>query len=200
MKYIFSIRFLTLLTTLIFVIHLVSPIFAGQGILVPTSSVIETNQIEFQQPHLFVKDIEINENELPEHGDMVNVDLKIINEDNVSYIGFELMLEIEEIVLVQHGPTPHPDVYNKSLGIISAESTSAHTLSFLCNYGQYTLTASLAANGTILSNSVSVVTFQVINQPIGSLTTLIISLILLVIVLLAIIAIPSFLEKLKSKI
>ncbi|MCE7736096.1 MAG: hypothetical protein GPJ54_14535 [Candidatus Heimdallarchaeota archaeon] len=200
MIYIFSNRLLTCLMTLIFVSHLVSPTFAGPSIFEPTSSVFETNQIEFQQPHLFVKDIVINENKLPEHGDMVNVDLNIINEDNDSYIGFELMLEIEEIVIVQHGPTPHPDVYNKSLGIISAESTSAHTLSFLGNYGQYTLTAALTANGTILSNSVSVVTFQVINQPIGSLTTLIIALILLIVVLLAIIAIPSFLEKVKSKI
>ncbi|MHA2274380.1 MAG: hypothetical protein ACXAC2_01335 [Candidatus Kariarchaeaceae archaeon] len=172
---------------------------ADQETLDLTNSSLYINQIEFQQPDLYVKEVEINNNKLPEDGEMIVVDLKVLNEDNVSYIGFELMIEIEENVIVQHGPKPPTKMYNKSLGVILAESTTDHTLSFPGFYGQYILTAALTINGTILPNSVSVVGFQVINQPIGSVGALIVALSLLVLVLLAIIAIPSIFEKLKSK-
>lgn len=175
-------------------------VFADKKTSETTKSILNLNQVEFQQPSLYVKKVEINNNNLPEDGDMIEVDLKVINEDNVSYIGFELMIKIEENVIVQHGPKPLPEMYNKSLDIILADSTTDHTLSFLGLYGQYVLTAALTVNGTVLSKSVYTVGFQVISQPIGSVTTIIIALILLVIILLAIIAIPSFLEKLKSKI
>ena len=77
MRYVFPKRFWIFITILIFASLLISPIFAGQGILDPTSSVFDTNQIEFQQPNLFVKDVEINQNKLPDAEDLCKQGLKL---------------------------------------------------------------------------------------------------------------------------
>ncbi|OLS23648.1 MAG: hypothetical protein HeimC2_25520 [Candidatus Heimdallarchaeota archaeon LC_2] len=159
----------------------------------------QLTQVEIIQPNLFVKDVLINQGELPVEGEMVIVDLEITNEDDFAYLGLELIVQIEENVFVRHGPKPVPEAYNKSLSVIAGLITITQQISFRGNFGQYKLTASLSSNGTILPNSINVVTFQVISQPIGSITSLVFAIISIVLLLFVLIPIPWIIEKLKPQ-
>lgn len=163
------------------------------------SQILSLNQIGFTQPDFYVNSIIVRGNSLPEDGELVQLDFEIVNNDNVSYEGFDLSLDIEESINLQHGPEPKIERYNASLGVISAVSSTIQSISFIGHFGQYTLTAGIMANGTILPNSVMTVTIQVISQPIGKLSILIVSIIGILCILFLLIIIPSTIERLKSK-
>ncbi len=192
---------LILVIGLVFAIYSTSIVTAKDGIIEPSrsQSKFQLSQVEIIQPNLFITDVMINDGKLPEEGEMINVKIEISNDDDSAYLGLELIIEIEENALVQHGPKPEPDIYNKSLSIVPSLETISQQMSFIGNFGQYTLTASLSSNGSMLINSVHVMTFQVISQPIGSVLTLVFATIIITVLLLGLIPIPLIIEKFKSR-
>lgn len=193
-------------TSVLLLLLVLTPVLRVSGENSPDSqtqinshSNIKLLQVGIVQPNLFIQSVEINNGNLAEDGDTAVIDVEILNEDDVSYIGLDLVIEIEENGLVQHGPAPMPTIYNKSLDIIPSATTLKQQLSFQSTYGQYTLTASLATNSSILPNSVHIMTFQVINKPIGSVLLLTFALISVIFMLLILVASPLLIEKFKSK-
>lgn len=192
---------LMILILLMIPIYSTSIVTAEDGTIESSSSQsnLQLSQVEIIQTNLSITSVIINDGKLPEEGELIEVIIDISNDDDSAYLGLELILVIEESVLVQHGPKPEPDVYNESLSIIPASAKISQQMSFLGNFGQYTLTASLFSNGTPLPNSVHTMTFQVISQPIGSVPTLVFTTFIIVVFLLVLIPIPLVFEKIKSK-
>jgi hypothetical protein len=162
------------------------------------NSTITLNQVEIIQPDLFITSIDLNSDGLPEDGELIELDITIENEDDIDYAGLELTLMIEEDVNLQHGPAPEVTILNKSLSMISSTSTIVESMSFVGHFGQYTLTAGLMANGTILPDSVYSVVIQVISQPIGKVSTLILIILIVLLALMILIVLPAVVDKFKS--
>ncbi|MHA2168368.1 MAG: hypothetical protein ACXAB7_00515 [Candidatus Kariarchaeaceae archaeon] len=106
---------------------------------------------------------------------------------------------VEENVNLQHGPAPEIEIYNKSLSVISADSTMIEEMSIIGEFGQYTVTAGLMSNGTILPKSVNSMVIQVISQPIGNLSTLLLIILIVVLLMIVLIPIPAIIDKLKTR-
>ncbi|MHA2028234.1 MAG: hypothetical protein ACW99F_01490 [Candidatus Hodarchaeales archaeon] len=162
------------------------------------NSILTLNQIEITQPDLFITSMNLDTDGLPEDGDLINLDITIRNDDNINYIGLELTLMIEENANLRHGPAPEIVVYNKSLSVIFAASTIVEQMSLVVEFGQYTITAGLMSNGTILPDSMNSLNVQVISQPIGQVGTLVLIIFVLLLLMIGLIAIPSVVDKIKS--
>ncbi|MHA2249789.1 MAG: hypothetical protein ACXAD7_05475 [Candidatus Kariarchaeaceae archaeon] len=189
-----SIFLLRLVIVIGLITLLLNPMEAGGT----NNSTITLNQVEIIQPDLFITSIDLNSDGLPEDGELIELDITIENEDDIDYAGLELTLMIEEDVNLQHGPAPEVTILNKSLSMISSTSTIVESMSFVGHFGQYTLTAGLMANGTILPDSVYSVVIQVISQPIGKVSTLILIILIVLLALMILIVLPAVVDKFKS--
>ncbi len=173
-------------TTIILFLIIVLGTFNTQG--------ITTDQI-VHLPEVGVHKITVL-TEKPEDGIPIDAVITVQNNDSIEYTDLKLSVSITEMALGPHGKPGEPiSVANKTISRIEANSKQNVSIQFTAEYGEYSLTAYILLNDTMIPNSMKSTVLQVISKPIGDIPTLVYSLGSIVLALIVVLLLPSIVDR-----
>lgn len=153
-------------------------------------------------PHVYIINATLI-TDTPEDGSLLQLEVFIKNNDNISYTDLNLLVNATKYDLtvqrlgLNKADNKGETVANYTISLIEANQIKKIFINFALSYGQYQLTCYLVSQGIILPKALYSIPVDVLNKPVGDDETLIIALSSSVALLVLLIYVPSLIDVFK---